>query len=158
VLFAGRLSLEKGILQLVEAARGMNLVVAGDGPLRDRVPIALGMLPNHELQPLYSRAAVVACSSLREGFGVACAEAMAHGRPVVASAVAGLRDLVIDGETGLLVPPPRCALRSSVCWPPAASAAVWVSRDGRTLQSTSPWKRSLAPHSPPTGALSPSWR
>ncbi|MGZ4320068.1 MAG: glycosyltransferase family 4 protein [Gaiellaceae bacterium] len=105
VLFAGRLSPEKGILELVEAARGMPLVVAGDGPLRERVPGALGFVPHDELGPLYERAAVVACPSHREGFGVVCAEAMAHGRPVVAGAVGGLLDLVVDGETGLLVPP-----------------------------------------------------
>ena len=105
ILFAGRLSREKGILELVEAARGLPLVIAGDGPLRDQVPEALGMLPHHELGALYGRAAVVACPSHREGFGVVCAEAMAHGRPVVASAVGGLLDLVENCETGLLVPP-----------------------------------------------------
>jgi len=105
ILFAGRLSREKGILELVEAARGHELVVAGDGPLRARVPETLGWLPPDELASLYARAAVVACPSHREGFGVACAEAMAHGRAVVASDVGGLRDLVVDGETGLSVPP-----------------------------------------------------
>jgi glycosyltransferase involved in cell wall biosynthesis len=105
VLYAGRLSPEKGVLELVEAARGLPLVVAGDGPLRERVPGALGFVPHDRLLGLYERAAVVACPSYREGFGVVCAEAMAHGRPVVASAVGGLRNLVVDGETGLLVRP-----------------------------------------------------
>ncbi len=105
VLFAGRLSAEKGILELVEAARGMPLVVAGDGPLRGRVPSALGFVPHDQLGRLYARAAVVACPSRREGFGVVCAEAMAHGRAVVATPVGGQRDLVVDGETGLVVPP-----------------------------------------------------
>jgi len=105
VLFAGRLSREKGILELLDAARGLPLVVAGDGPLRDRVPGALGFVAHDELETLYARASVVACPSHREGYGVVCAEAMAHGRPVVASAVGGLLDLVEDGETGILVPP-----------------------------------------------------
>ena len=115
VLYAGRLSPEKGVLVLAEAARGLPLVVAGDGPLRDRVPGALGFVPHDELLRLYERASVVVCPSLREGYGVACAEAMAHGRPVVASAVGGLRDLVVDGETGLLVPPnDPAALRTAL--------------------------------------------
>jgi glycosyltransferase involved in cell wall biosynthesis len=105
VLFVGRLSPEKGILDLVQAADGIPLTVAGDGPLRDRVPGALGFVPHHALPPLYERAAVVAVPSHREGFGVACAEAMAYARPVVASAVGGLLDLVVDGETGVLVAP-----------------------------------------------------
>ncbi len=105
ILYAGRLSAEKGIRELLEATRGMSLVVAGDGPLRREVPQALGFVPHDELGKLYERAAVVACPSHREGFGVVCAEAMAYGRPVVAGAVGGLLDLVDDGETGLLVPP-----------------------------------------------------
>ena len=104
VLYAGRLSEEKGVLELVEAAQGLPLVVAGDGPLREQVPRALGFVAHDELLRLYERAAVVVCPSRREGFGVVCAEAMAYGRPVVACAVGGLLDLVVDGETGLLVP------------------------------------------------------
>jgi len=73
--------------------------------LRARVAQAHGFVPHDELQRLYARAAVVACPSRREGFGVACLEAMAHARPVVATSVGGLRDLVVDGETGLVVPP-----------------------------------------------------
>ncbi len=115
ILYAGRLSAEKGVLELVEAAQGMNLVVAGDGPLRDRVPMARGFVPPAELAELYSRAAVVACPSHREGFGVACLEAMAHGRPVVAGAVGGLLDLVVTGETGILVQPGNApALRAAL--------------------------------------------
>ncbi|MGB8004849.1 MAG: glycosyltransferase, partial [Gaiellaceae bacterium] len=115
VLYAGRLSPEKGVLELVEAADGLNLVVAGDGPLRHRVPGARGFVPHDALEQLYRRAAVVVCPSRREGFGVACLEAMAHGRPVVATSVGGLRDLVVDGETGFLIPPrDPAALRSAL--------------------------------------------
>jgi glycosyltransferase involved in cell wall biosynthesis len=114
VLYAGRLSSEKGILDLTEAAHGLPLVVAGDGPLRGRVPAARGFIPREELERLYAGSAIVAVPSRREGFGVTCLEAMAHAKPVVASAVGGLRDLVVDGETGLLVPPrdPRALRRA----------------------------------------------
>ena len=93
----------------------MRLVVVGDGPLRDRVRDGRGVVPHEELLGLIRSAAVVACPSRREGFGVVCAEAMANGRPVVAAAVGGLLDLVVDGETGLLVPPGDVpALRSAL--------------------------------------------
>lgn len=115
VLFAGRLSPEKGIDELLEASGGLNLVVVGDGPLRSRVPQARGFVSRSELESLYRRAAVVTCPSRREGFGMVCAEAMAYGKPVVASAVGGLLDLVEHERTGLLVPPrdPR-ALREAL--------------------------------------------
>jgi glycosyltransferase involved in cell wall biosynthesis len=105
VLFVGRLSEEKGVLELVEAARGLPLVVVGDGPLRDRVPGARGFVPPSELPAHLDQAAVVVCPSRREGYGVVARQAMAHGRPLVATAVGGLVEAVVDGETGLLVPP-----------------------------------------------------
>ena len=104
-LYVGRLSEEKGVLELVEAANGLPLVVVGVGPLRDRVPGALGFVAPAALGPYYERAAVVVCPSRREGYGVVAREAMAHGRPVVATAVGGLTDAVEDDVTGLLVPP-----------------------------------------------------
>lgn len=104
-LFVGRLSEEKGVLELVEAARRLPLVVVGDGPLRHRVPGALGFVPPAEVGAHIERAAVVVCPSRREGYGIVARQALAYGRPVVATNVGGLPEAVIDGETGLLVPP-----------------------------------------------------
>ncbi|TML77688.1 MAG: glycosyltransferase family 4 protein [Actinobacteria bacterium] len=115
VLYVGRLSPEKNVDTLVEAVGDLNLVVAGDGPLRERVPNALGAVPHAEVERLLERASVVVAPCEREGFGLAAAEAMAFGRPVVAAAGGALLELVADGETGLLVPPrDAAALREAV--------------------------------------------
>ena len=104
VLFVGRLSEEKGIRELVQATKGLNVVVAGDGPLRGLVPNALGFVPHAEAQRLIGRAAVVTLPSHREGLPLVLLEAMAHGRAVVATPVGGIPSLVEDGVTGLSVP------------------------------------------------------
>jgi len=104
-LFVGRLSEEKGILEFLEATEGLPRVIVGDGPLRARVPEAVGFVPHDRLGEYYERAAVVCVPSRREGYGVVAREAMAYGRPVVATRVGGLVDAVEDGVTGLLVEP-----------------------------------------------------
>jgi glycosyltransferase involved in cell wall biosynthesis len=115
VLYVGRLSEEKGIRELVEATRGLNLVVAGDGPLRPIVPDALGFVPHFEVERLLTRAAVVVLPSHREGLPMVLLEALAHGRAVVATPVGGTPSLVEDGVTGLLVPPGDAqALRAAI--------------------------------------------
>jgi glycosyltransferase involved in cell wall biosynthesis len=101
VLFAGRLSDEKGIFEFLEATDGLPRVVVGDGPLRGRVPEALGFVAPSEVGAYYERASVVCVPSRREGYGMVAREAMAHGRPVVATKVGGLADL---GEGAVLVP------------------------------------------------------
>ncbi|HVS84580.1 MAG TPA: glycosyltransferase family 4 protein [Gaiellaceae bacterium] len=105
VLYVGRLSPEKNIETLVAAVGDLNLVVAGDGPLAHLVPDALGAVPHAEVERLLARATVVVAPCEREGFGLAVAEAMAFGRPVVAARGGALLELVADGETGLLVEP-----------------------------------------------------
>ena len=113
VLYAGRLSEEKGIRDFLAATDGLPRVVVGDGPLRGRVPETVGFVPPDGIGSFYERAAVVCVPSRREGYGVVAREAMAHARPVVATRVGGLAEL--DGEGAVLVEPgDRTALRAAI--------------------------------------------
>jgi glycosyltransferase involved in cell wall biosynthesis len=99
VLFAGRLSWEKGIEDFLAATAGLDRVIVGAGPVD--VPESVGAVPPAEIGRYYERAAVVCVPSRREGYGMVAREAMAYGRPVVATAVGGLLDAVDDEVTGL---------------------------------------------------------
>ena len=121
-VFVGRLAPEKGVEALLAAmshlaARGdtVALVVAGDGPRRRVVDnfIAHGEGGKHcraigfvrDVRGVLSAADMLILPSRWEGCPMAAGEAMAAGLPVVGTEVAGVRDLVQDGRTGLLVPP-----------------------------------------------------
>jgi glycosyltransferase involved in cell wall biosynthesis len=116
VLYCGRLSPEKGIETLLQAHAEDNnawrLVVAGTGrteqDLRSRYPLAefRGHLNGADLAKLLSEASVVvAPSECEENCPLSVIEAMAYGKPVVASRVGGIPELVREGETGLLFQP-----------------------------------------------------
>ncbi|MBN2492760.1 MAG: glycosyltransferase [Planctomycetes bacterium] len=100
---------------LVARHPGLVLVFAGDGPLRaDLEAHARGAgLGNRlrllgfrsDLARIYAALDVVVLPSHSEGMPLAALEAMAAARPVVASEVGGLPEVVVDGETGLLFPP-----------------------------------------------------
>ena len=62
------------------------------------------MVPKEDIIPLYSQAALFVCPSVYEPFGIINLEAMACGTLVVASAVGGIKEVVVPGETGILVP------------------------------------------------------
>lgn len=121
LLCAGRLVPSKGINYIVRAMPHIlknhprtRLVIAGDGPdriklaelvnslkLKDKVEFS-GALQHTELSHLYRRATIFISASLQEGFGLVLAEAMSCGCPVVAAELPAIRDVIIDGETGIL--------------------------------------------------------
>jgi len=80
------------------------LALADELGVRERVHME-GHVTRDRMPALLRSADVVLCPSRYEPFGIVALEAMACGRPVVATAVASLRDIVVDGVTGLLVPP-----------------------------------------------------
>jgi len=112
VLFAGRLSEEKGIREFLAATNGLPRVIVGDGPLGALVPEAVGSVPPDEMGRYYARAAVVAVPSRREGYGMTAREALAQGRPVVATRVGGLTDL--KGGLVQVEPGDVSALRAAI--------------------------------------------
>ncbi|MCU1458650.1 MAG: glycosyl transferase, group 1 [Actinomycetia bacterium] len=130
IVVVSRLVERKGIGNVIEAlpsVPGAELVIAGGPPwdqldddvearrlrsiaadrgVEDRVQL-LGRVERADLPALYRSADVVACTPWYEPFGLVALEAMACGVPVVASAVGGLIDTVVDGVSGVHVPPRR---------------------------------------------------
>ncbi len=125
VLFVGRITRQKGIIHLVNAIKYIDpetqiILCAGapDTPEiakemedsvkevkkdRDNVIWIDEMLPKKEVIQLYSHADVFCCPSIYEPFGIINVEAMACETAVVASAVGGIKEVVVDGETGILI-------------------------------------------------------
>lgn len=115
VLYAGRLSPEKNIGVIAVATHGLPRIIAGDGPLRDLLPDALGFVPHEQLGALYDRAGIVVLVSEMEGLPNVMLEAMAHGKTVIATPVGGIPTLIEDGKTGFLVPVgDAAALRATI--------------------------------------------
>ncbi len=115
VLYAGRLSPEKNIDVIARATEGLPRIIAGDGPLRELVPDALGFVSHEALGELYDRAAVVILASQMEGLPNVVLEAMAHGKTVIATPVGGIPTVIEDGVTGFLVPVgDAAALRAAI--------------------------------------------
>ena len=110
VLYAGRLSPEKGIEDFLAATEGLRRVIVGAGPVR--VAESVGAVSPSALGDYYEKAAVVCVPSRREGYGMVAREAMAYGRPVVATPVGGLLDAVDDQVDGVLVD--RSGLRDAI--------------------------------------------
>jgi len=119
ILYVGRLSHEKGVTTLLEAVRGLNLTlrIVGDGPLRRDYEkqaqnsgasniIFEGYRHGEELIQLYQQAAfLVFPSEWYENAPMTILEAFACGKPVIASRIGGITEMVADYETGLTYTP-----------------------------------------------------
>jgi alpha-maltose-1-phosphate synthase len=127
VLFVGRITRQKGIIHLINAIPylhpGTQIVLCAGAPDTEAIGQEMAvkiaqvqaagrhaivwipqMVAREDLIHLYTHAAIFVCPSVYEPFGIINLEAMACETPVVASAVGGIPEVVVPGETGLLVP------------------------------------------------------
>jgi alpha-maltose-1-phosphate synthase len=126
LLFVGRITRQKGFQHLVRAIefmdRDFQIVLCAAAPdtpqLAEEMRVAVEraeaqragiiwideMVDQQTARELYSHAAVFICPSIYEPFGIINLEAMACETAVVASAVGGIKEVVVEGETGFLVP------------------------------------------------------
>lgn len=123
ILFVGRISRQKGIIHLIDAVKylpqDVKVVLCASSPDTEEIKIEMEekvklypniiwidkMVTKEEIIELYSNAEVFVCPSIYEPFGIINLEAMACNTPVVASATGGIKEVVVDGETGFLVEP-----------------------------------------------------
>lgn len=126
LLFVGRITRQKGIIHLVRAIEymepGFQIVLCAGAPDTPEIGAEMKeavekmkakrpgliwideMVDKQTVRELYSHAAVFCCPSIYEPFGIINLEAMACETAVVATAVGGIKEVVVDGETGFLVP------------------------------------------------------
>lgn len=126
VIFVGRITRQKGLPFLLRALapldHGVQVILCAGAPdtpeiaaeveqlvatlksKREGVFLISEMLPRHELTQLLSHATTFVCPSVYEPLGIVNLEAMACGIPVVGTATGGIPEVIVDGETGILVP------------------------------------------------------
>jgi glycosyltransferase involved in cell wall biosynthesis len=131
-LYFGRLEQSKGIFTLIEAASSIKdtpLLIVGDGTVRSEVEklirekelnhiSLLGFKHNQELDKLIRRSiCTITPSQWYETFGLTLIESFAHGRPVIASRIGGMSEIITDGIDGYLVSPGDAEqLRERMVW------------------------------------------
>ena len=142
VLFVGRTFGRKGGPELLEGFRALHardpratLDVVGPPPGPEQPGVTWHGPVYHRptLNGLYARATIFALPSRYEGFGIPFLEGMAHGLPCVGARVCAVPEVVLDGETGLLVPPgdPRALGEALVALAEDPARGVAMGRAGR---------------------------
>ena len=157
-IFVGRLSEEKGVSVLLQARRSVKdfkLLVAGEGELREKLEatvsndsgvLFLGFLPRERLARVWRDAAFTVVPSVcYENFPYAILESFAFGKPVIATRIGGMPELVRDGESGFLVEPGNVAeLTEKISY--MISRPEEVSRMGRLARLSAQDKYSTEAH------------